>query len=251
MSKSTFETGHAVNISNAKLLIDTCTGFGAAYDPSNDDITIGNLTLLWTQAKAAQDALSAAAASMKEPINQRAMLFENLRPLITKVLAALSSSKANEMVKQDVKGVGDRIRGVSKKPKAAAEGEEPADLVHTVSTSHQSYVQRASALLDLVNLLKTVKEYKPNEVPLKVESLAQLQQEMQDANDGIGAVLQTGEKAELSRNRALYKPDAGIVEVAQACRDYVKSVFGSKAAEYKAVTGIRFRDLPKDEKAEL
>ncbi len=251
MSKSTSETGHAVNISNGKLLIDACTGFGADYNPSNEDITIVNLTKQWTTAQNANNDVSSAKQSMKEPINQRALLYQPLNPLVTKVMAALTSSKANDLVKKDAKGIADCIRGAKKKePKAAATKEATEELA-TTSQSHMSYVQRASALLDLANLLSTVKEYNPNEEPLKVASLVLLQKQMQAANDGIGAVIQTGEKAELVRDRALYKEGSGLLDLAQVCRDYVKSVFGSKAAEYKQVTAIKFRDLAKKEKDEL
>ena len=47
---STSETGHAVNISNFKLLIDKCASFGAGYNPSNTNLTIANMTILWTTA---------------------------------------------------------------------------------------------------------------------------------------------------------------------------------------------------------
>lgn len=251
MSKSTSETGHAVNISNGKLLIDTCTGFGADFNPSNEDITIVNLTTQWTTAQNANNDVSVAKQSMKEPINERAALFLPLNPLVTKVMAALASSKASDMVKKDAKGIADRIRGTKQKKPTAAVAEGDTEELKTVSQSHLSYVQRTTALLDLVNLLNTVKEYKPNEKPLQVTNLALLQKQMQAANDGIGAVLLSGENAELVRDRALYKTGSGLLDLAMACRDYVKSVYGAKAAEYKQVTTIKFRKIAKKERDKL
>lgn len=251
MSKSTSETGHAVNINNFKLLADTVTGFGDNYNPSNEDITIENLLALWTKAKTANETLSEADQGMKEPINQRAILFSTLDILITQVMGAVDSSKANALVKKDAKGLADRIRGFIKKTKKGEEIPTPEEPIDKVSQSHQGYVQRATTFGDLINLLKTIAEYKPNEKPLQVASLTALQTKMQAANDGIGAILQTGEKAELERNRTLYKPETGMLDLAQVVRDYVKSVFSSKAAEYKQVTAIKFRDLPKKEKEKL
>ena len=130
--------------------------------------------------------------------------------MITQVVGAVNSSKANALVKQDVKGIADRIRGFYKNAKKGEVIPVPEEPIEKVSQSHQGYVQRATAFLDLINLLKTIKEYKPNEVPLQVDSLAALQTQMQTANDGIGAILQTGEQAELDRNRTLYKPETGM-----------------------------------------
>lgn len=249
MSTSTSETGNAVNISNGKLMIDICTGFGDKYNPSNADITIANLTAKWTEAKTSDEGLSVAEQGIKEPVNKRAILFEPLRPLVTRVLSALESSKANDLVKQDAKGIADRIRGMIKTKKPATGA--GADSIDSVSQSHQSFVQRADAFLDLVNLLKTVKEYKPNEAELTVDSLAALQGQMQVANDGIGAVLDTGDRAKLTRNRALYMPGTGLLSLAKLVKKYVKSVFGSTSAENRKVEGIRFRDLPKKERDAL
>lgn len=251
MSKSTSETGNAVNISNYKLLIDTCTGFEGKYNPSNEDITLPNMTAQWTKANGDDAALSEAEAEMKEPVNERVMLFTPLSPLITQVMGAVDSSKMSDLLKQDAKGIADKIRGFVKRAKKAPDGGTTTEPIDSVSQSHQSFVQRADALLDLINLLKTAKEYKPNEEPLKLTSLTDLQKKMKEANDGIGVIIDKARKAQLSRNRTLYKRGSGMVEMAQVCKDYVKSVYGTKAAEYKSVTAIKFRDLPKKEKDKL
>ncbi len=120
-----------------------------------------------------------------------------------------------------------------------------------MSTSQRSYVQRAAALLDLVNLLKTVPEYKPNEKGLKTQELAEYQAQLQAANEGLGEILNAGANALLKRNRTLYKPESGMLDVAQDCKDYVKSVYGAKAAEYLRVVAIKFRGLSKKELAKL
>ncbi len=119
MSKSTSETGHAVNISNFKLLIDACTSFGADYQPSNEALLLPAMMEQWTAVGEANAALSKAEADMKEPINQREELFAPLGKLVTRVVNALNSTKASEGVKKDAKGIADRIRGMnrSKKPK--------------------------------------------------------------------------------------------------------------------------------------
>ena len=251
MSSSISETGHAVNISNYKLLIDTCSGFGKDYNPSNESLLLENMMAQWSTGETLNKTLSKAKGDVKEPENERALLFAPLNQLITQVMGAVDSSTANDLVKKDLKGIADRIRGAykrEKKPVVEATGDAELD---KVSQSHQGFVQKAAAMLDFINLLSTVKEYKPNEVPLKVTSLTTLHDSMDEANNTIGGIIDTESKALLARNRALYKAGTGMLSMAQVCRDYVKSVFGTKAAEYKQVTAIKFRDLPKKGKDKL
>ena len=70
---TTYETGHAVNISNFKLMIDKCSVV-PNYNPSNSDITIPNMTNRWTTADGAHQTLITAVQNSKNPINSRDIL---------------------------------------------------------------------------------------------------------------------------------------------------------------------------------
>jgi hypothetical protein len=65
------ETGHAVNLSNFKILIDKCTSFGTAYNPSNAKLKISDMLSKWTDADAAHQVLTAAVQNAKLPISNR------------------------------------------------------------------------------------------------------------------------------------------------------------------------------------
>ena len=62
---SNSETGHPVNFSNFKLMIDKCTAFGAPYNPSNADLAVANMTTLWTTGDAAHQILTLAIQNSK------------------------------------------------------------------------------------------------------------------------------------------------------------------------------------------
>ena len=94
---SNSETGHAVNISNFKLLIDTCTAFGIKYNPSNTSLTIANMTAQWTAAKDANSALINSNAAAKEPINEREILFAPIINLVTEQITMLNSRNEGAM----------------------------------------------------------------------------------------------------------------------------------------------------------
>lgn len=234
MASST-ETGHAVNISNFKLLIDKDNAFGVTYNPSNTDIVTANMIALWTTADTAHATLVSIVATAKQPINAREILFEPLNKLVTKSLASLDSTKASKQVKKDARGLADKIRGFK------LQKNTPETDPDFVSRSHQGFVQRADNFKLYNDLLATVPEYLPNEADIKLPALILLQSKMKLANDNIGTIIAPIGTARATRDHALYDEETGILDVAQKSKKYVKSVFGATAAEYKLVSGIKFR----------
>lgn len=235
---SNSETGNAVNISNFKLLIDKCTGFGPVYDPGNADLKISNMTSRWVDAGKTQDDINTALQNSKVPINDREELFKPLNKRVTKVLNFLDSTTASKGVKKDAKGLADKIRGFNVKKTPTDSGGAPAEA--TISTSHQSYVMKADTFMQFVALLSTVTAYNPNEPDLKVTNLQLYYDDLKEANDKIGTIIAPVEDARIARDHALYDEGTGLVDLALACKKYVKSIFGATAPETKTVTGIKF-----------
>ena len=243
---SSSESGHAVNIANLKLLADKCAGFGAPYNPSNTDLTVVNLKAKWTTVNTAQGVLTTAAAAAKEPINQRNILISPIDKLVTRSFNYLDSTKASAQVKKDAKGLADKIRGFgsTKKTTTTPPAGGTPDIL-TVSNSQQSYVQKAENYLKYCELIATIVAYAPNEVDLKAPAMKALYQPMKDANDAIGTILAPVDQARLDRDHGLYDDETGVIDLAKACKKYVKGLFGATSAEAKLVTGIKFRDKPK------
>lgn len=232
------ETGHAINISNFKLVIDKCAAYGATYNPSNTDLTIVNMTTLWTAADTAHQTLTSAVQNSKGQINEREILFKPLDKLVTRTLNYFESTKASAEIKRDAKGLADRFRGFGVKVEKLEDGSpDPAD----VSTSHRSYVQKADTFKQLVDLYDSDANYAPNETELTIASLTTLWNNMKSLNDNIGTVIAPVETARIARNEALYAEETGIVDVAMACKDYVQGLFGATSPEAKMVRGIKFR----------
>ena len=166
-STAVHETGHAINISNFKTLIDYCSSFSDKYKPSREALTVDQMTALWQTADTAHQALTAAIQNSKEPINQREILFEPVDKLVTRSLNYFQSTEANDQIKQDAKGLADRYRGFNVRVKKLPDGTpDPND----VSKSHQSFVQKADTFKQLVDLYTTQPLYAPNEADLKVNA---------------------------------------------------------------------------------
>jgi len=239
---SNSETGHSVNISNFKLLIDKCTAFGVKYNPSNADLSIDNMTTLWETAKNANDTLSVVAETAKQPINARQILFEPVDKLVTRTLNYLSSTKASAQFKADAKGLADRFRGHGIKVNKLPDGSPDPN---SVSTSHQGFVQKADTFLQLVALYTSEPLYAPNEIELQLEALGALALAMKTANDNIGTIIAPVDTARVTRDHALYDEESGMVDIAAACKKYVKGVYGVGEPETNLVSGIKFTRKPK------
>ena len=242
---STSETGHAVNISNFKLLIDKVTAFGPGYNPSNTDITVANMTTAWNAADGAHQTLTTALQNSKNPINARDILFKPVNKQVTRVLNILNSTKASKQMKKDAKGLGDKYRGFGVKVKKMPDGTPDPS---SVSTSHQSFVQRADVFKQLAVLLGSDSNYAPNEPELTVASLNTLATAMKTSNDNIGTIIAPVENARIGRDDALYNEEDGILARAAACKDYVQGAGGFTSPQAKSVTSIKFRKPSKKNK---
>lgn len=233
------ETGHAVNLSNFKLLIDKCTGFGTAYNPSTAKLKIADMTALWTAADAAHQQLTAAVQNAKLPINERFKLFEPVDKLVTKTLNYYKSTDASDQLKLNAKSLADKYRGFGAKPKKLADGTPDPK---AVSTSHRSYVQKADTIKQLIDLYKSDANYSPNEADIKIATLTNLYGDMKSLNDNIGTIIAPVEASRIARNHALYDEN-GMIDVAMAAKDYVKGLYGATAPETKTITGLQFKRI--------
>jgi hypothetical protein len=231
------ETGHAVNISNFKLVIDNCNSYGVAYKPSATKLTIANMTTLWVTGDTAHQALTEAIQNSKNPINEREILFQPAGKLVTRAFNYFKSTDASDAIKQDAKGLADKFRGFKVEVKKLDDGtEDPND----VSKSHLSYVQKGDTFRQLVDLFESDSNYDPNEADLKISALRTLSDQMKTLNDNIGIILAPIETARITRNNALYAKVTGMVDVAQACKDYVVGLYGATSSQAKTIKKIKF-----------
>lgn len=231
------ETSHAINISNCKLLIDTVTAFGQVYNPTPDPIKIANITASYTSCNNLHNAFLLGYLNAKQPINEREILFQPLSKLVTRTLGILSSSGASKQVYRDAKSFADKIRGHSLNPRTLPDGSP--DPNH-ISNSHLSYVMRADTFAQLVLLYKSETKYNPNETELQTASLQTYSDSLFTANEGLSEIIAPVNQSRIDRNHALYDHITGLIDIAYACKAYVKALFGSGSPEYISVLAIKF-----------
>ena len=229
---STTETGNAKNVDNAEFLIAIIATFGTKYNPSNPAI--------------ATTALQAKVTAGRKSINDVSLAQGNFfqAASTTRIVNTLKASTTSENIDANATTIIRKLRGSRAKPlpepKPAAEG-EVAVKAETVSVSHKSFDSLTDSLDELVNLLATTPEYAPNEPELKLEAVRAYATELRAKNNAVNAAIAALDAARAARNRELYEPDKGLVDLCLTAKLYVKAIFGQSSPEYKQVGKVEFQ----------
>jgi hypothetical protein len=240
---STSETGHAKNVSTFEDLISFCTGYGAAYNPSNPALKLTSLNGQLAACQAALQLVKDTKVAYDNATNAREVLFKPLKPFATKLINALAAAYPTSQTIDDARTTINKIQGRRAKAvevpteKEIAEGAEP---VKKNSTSQQSFDKMIDHFSQLVALLAGEPKYNPNEDEYKVASLRAHINDMKAKNTAVINCYTAVSNARISRDKLLYHETTGMVNVAQGVKQYVKSIFGPKDPQFKQVSNLKF-----------
>lgn len=234
-----YETGHAINLSNFMVLVSLITEYGETYNPVNENLTVANMTLKWTAVNDMQNAYLLAKDNTNLPIDERELKFEKLNKLARRTVSLYESTHAIKQAVADAKSFLKKITGSNVKVKKLEDGITPDPKY--ISNSHQSFVQKMANFAELINIYKNDTNYASNEDDLKITSLETVLSDLKTANDTVVSADVHATKLRNIRNHGLYDIDTGLVDIAQACKKYVKGLFGAGSPEAKAVAKIKFR----------
>ena len=243
------EIGHAKNVANFEDLINRCVGFGVSYNPSLNAIKIANMNTLRTNALAALASSVSAGTAYVNAVDNRQFIFDPLQKMGTRIISALKACGASDAVIKDALSINRKIQGKRAKPIKEVENVEtqmivglnpiPVEPVH-ISVSQLSFDSFIEHYSKLIDLLASVVLYNPNENELKIVGLNTLLTSMKTSNTAVITATTNYINARINRDNIVYAKNTGVVEVAQDCKDYVKSVFGTTSPQYKQVSSIRF-----------
>jgi hypothetical protein len=238
---STSETGHAKNIANFQLLTAFVLGYGATYNPSKNILKLPQLNALITLSQTKLSDVLSKNTIYNNAINDRILEFSDLKPLSTRLINAIEATDAPAEKIKDAKGYNRKMQG----KRAAALPTTPLDPATpaptTISTSQQSYDQQIQHFAGLVSVLQSEPSYAPNETDLKIVTLTAKQTRLTTKNSAVATAYTNISNARLARNKTLYDPAVGLVDVALEIKNYVKSVFGATSPEYAQISGIEFK----------
>jgi hypothetical protein len=242
---NTQETGHAKNTDNFDTLIAAVTTFGTKYNPSNTDISVASMQLLYTSGADNVNNVSLKNKPYQTAVAIRKVDYKTLSPLCTRIIGAMKASKITSESIVTAKGYVRKIRGVRAvaipKPKAGASLEAGGDIVAiTHSVAQTSFTNLVTHLNDLTNLLVAETNYSPNEKDLDTAGLILLIAKFKKDNKDCDTTYFQLAAARSTRNTVLYQNEIGIVPIAMEAKNYVKSVFGLNSSQNKLVSKITF-----------
>ncbi|AFL80475.1 hypothetical protein Aeqsu_0974 [Aequorivita sublithincola DSM 14238] len=236
------EVGHAKNVANFQDLIVFVEGYGPSYNPSKNNLTATQLTVLHTTATTSLQNVINQNTAYNDAINSRVEAFANLRHFSTRLVNALEATNASQEKIDDAKGFNRKLQGqrASKKEEESQDPNQPAP--KKISTSQQSYDQLIQHFEGLISVLSTEPSYAPNETELQIATLEIKAQDLRVKNNQVATAYTAVSNARLERNRIIYNDNTGLVDTALDVKKYVKSVFGATSPEYNQIKSIKFKN---------
>ncbi len=243
------ESGHAKNVSNFESLISFVKGYGATYNPSKDAIKIEALELILVNAKKSLSDIDTSFPPYTNAVSARESAFAPLSKIITSVNNAIQATDTTVQVDESVKSIVRKLQGIRASTKISDEDKKQLEAegkeVNQISASQMGYDSRLENLYKLIMLLKSIPQYSPNEEELKISTLTALYDDLKAKNFAVVESTTPLSNSRIARNEVLYKPLAGLVDIAFDTKIYIKSVFGASSPQYKQVSKLIFKSLAK------
>jgi hypothetical protein len=239
---SRIESGINTNVDNFGTLTGICITFDGDYDPSVNSIKISALQELAAHVRHAINDVDYFKPLAERAESARQEKFTILPILATRIQAAAVVLGLPASVLVNIREIVRKIRGARKKKinlDAEYTGIEPPK---HISVSQVSFAEQIEHFTQLVMHVSTQPEYTPKEADLKVPALNAFQQELGIVNDSAKSAGQSLADALEVRNKLLYAPETGMIDIALKVKEYVKSVFGARSHQYKEVHSIKFRN---------
>lgn len=236
---STSERGYNINVDHLQQLIVYAQSLGTAYQPSNPYLTIAQLKTLYDANATALENVQKTRVELINAVNNRQAAFQPLKKTATRIINALDASTSDDDIVKDARTIVKKLNNVKtkKEPESTANGSVNKK---NISTSRHSYNSLSDNFSLLVTLVEKNNNYKPNETSLKVASLRNYLQELQDSQNAINDALSKLSKDRYQRNALQFMPKTGLVDICLDYKKYIKSAFGSNAAQYKNISNLRF-----------
>ena len=246
---STTESGHAKNVANLESLISFVKGYGATYNPSKDSIKLVALEAILANAKQSLIDIDTLFPAYTNAVSAREFAFAPLSKIITRVNNAIKATDTTELVDDSVKTLVRKIQGTRASAKISDEDKkllaEDGKEVNQISASQMGYDNRVENLYKLLMLLNSIPQYNPNEEDLKISTLTALYEDLKAKNTAVVETTTPLSNSRIARNEVMYKPLAGLVDIAFDTKVYIKSVFGPSSPQYKQVSKLEFKSLAK------
>lgn len=245
------DSGYPVNVRNFKALINAIISFGVSYNPVKFSIKLENLKALFDKILLSLKAVDQAARDMSSAQKMRQQVFYELEEFVTCIVGAVGSCDIMPGKVEKFESLVKKFRGnrATSAPRASESPDAPAKpAARTNSTTQNSFTRKQDNFAELVTFLEGEPNYQTNELNLKLESLQAMVSELEARNDAVSMAEATYSSAIIARDKLYFALPDGLVPRTKAVKSYVLSAFKASSPEFKKVSGIPFKDQPKDKK---
>jgi hypothetical protein len=242
--KSKSETGHIINVLNLDVLTTKCMTMGAEYDPANPALTIGSLTALAAESKNMMVNVGSNEMLYNNAVSTRSVELDKLKSLATQVLNSFKISKPSKYRIEKAKSINNRIQGKRVTKLNPVEPlKEDDKITKNISSAQQSINRLIFNFRKLIDAVGSEAKYIPNEKYLQVSALNLYISNLDALNTDVMTLNANLESMRIMRNKLLYAPEKGLVDVAQDVKGYVKSAFKPNSPQFKNVSKVKFVKL--------
>jgi hypothetical protein len=240
---SNSETGHYKNVVNLKALKTFAIGQDTNYTPQKDTLKLSFLETLVIEVTKLHEDVKNQENTVAITIDNRQLIFENIKPLATKIINTMSSTNVNPKTIEDAKPINAKIQGTRIDKKKQTTNSESQ--TNKSSVSRQSYDSLYENFSALVNLLQQDGNYNPEEEELNPTGLTAKQNKMLQANENIAIENNTLENLRILRDKRFYIDSDGLLKVAQEVKKYIRGKFGINSPEFAQIKALQFKDYSK------
>ena len=237
----TNETGHYKNVASLNALKVFAESLGGAFAPQKEILQLQNLQNLVNEVNALHNAVREQINTTALSVDQRQLVFQNVKPLSTRVINTMSSTNVNEATIKDAKFFNAKIQGSRIKKKTAET--DPEKERNTNSVSRQSYDSIYENFSNLNDLLIQDGNYNPTETDINNAALTTKQDEMLAANQNIAMKLTELANKRIMRNNRFYVDGNCLINVGRGIKQYIRGKYGVQSPEFAVIKNLLFRDL--------
>ena len=242
---STSETGHDIDITNSEAAISIAEEMGSEYQPPVPELAIAILIPQVKAAALAQTAVNEAKRPWETATNERENLYEGLKALSTRIWGTISILRIPQNTKDLVEAIHKKLQG--KWGKQALVEEENDDTPAERSASQLSFVSMAKNFEDLIENLKLIPEYIPNEDDKKITTLETRLTAMKALNKNIPKLQVALNNARNARNKLYYTEVTGLIDTMKGVKGYFITLgTRGKHPAYVAMNRLKFTTPPVD-----
>jgi uncharacterized protein YejL (UPF0352 family) len=250
---STNEQSRAMTLGRFKILQIATSKLSSRYNPQQVTLRAGALLEQYDVVKFALSVYNKAQGPYKKASGKRKAAFVPVSNILTRVrgeVKTLDLSKADKaQVVKNVETINRGYRGAASpatiakaKEKAAAnEAEIKDEELDSISVAQTSFMERANHVAVLIAYLSVIPEYNTKDEELSIKGLNALLQILEAHNDETNETVIDLQNARTNLIKAFDAPDTGMIDVALAVKEKIKSTYGAESAEYRQVSGLEFR----------